>query len=410
MALKFLSQTSPNVWSGKTVLVRVDFNVPFTREKHGALRITDVSRIEAAVPTIKFLSSAGARVIIVTHMGRPDGYDAGLTLWPVALACARITQKEVHFIDSLELGLFADAVSDYHPGDIFLLENMRFYAGEEKNSIVFARKLAACADAYVNDAFSVSHRRHASVDRITTLLPSYAGLLMEQEMRALQKVPKARAQSLVAVMGGSKLSTKVPVIAGVSKKAHGVLLGSALSTALWQVQGYSVGKSTPDNESIRAAQKLKKITNIITPVDVVVGKSDGRGVRVVSIDELARTGKRVIARATEGVYDIGPRTIALYAQYVRRAKTLLWNGPLGLCEVHAYCHGSRALGHYIAARARGTTYCVVGGGETVELIRHMGVERDIDWVSMSGGAMLEYLAQGTLPGIDALTRSRKKIL
>jgi phosphoglycerate kinase len=280
------------------------------------------------------------------------------------------------------------AVAGAKAGRIVFLENLRFEAGEEKNDWRFAKKLAAGADIYVNEAFSVSHRDHASVSAIKNLLPAYAGILLEQEIANLDKI-KNPAKPLVVLMGGAKIKTKINLIKNLEAKAHKILIGGALANNFFKAMGLNIGQSLYDKESVAIAKKLLSQKKIILPLDVVVSAKGGAAVRF--IDEIGKN---------ETVFDIGPRTIILFAGILKQAKTIIWNGPLGAFEKNHFQYGTLALGQAVAARSRGKAFGVAGGGETLEALKLTKMEHYVDWISTGGGAMLAYLGGEKMPGLS----------
>ncbi|MFH1098832.1 MAG: phosphoglycerate kinase [Candidatus Uhrbacteria bacterium] len=386
---------------GKRVLVRVDFNVPLARS-----RILDDGKIRFSLPTIERLRAAGARIILVSHRGEGAPSE---TLAPVVVRLRSLLggRRPLFIRERIGTESLGTKINRLRDGDVALLENIRFYPGETKNGAAFAKQLAALADCYVNDAFAVCHRKHASVVRVATLLPSAAGLLVERETQVLTKVLDRPERPFVALMGGAKLTTKIPVIENLLGVADVILLGGALASAFLAARGYGVGASLVDLAGMRIARKLLRRSarkNLILPIDVVVaarGGSKGRshGIRVVPI---ASRRSFMICGEREAILDIGPQTIRAYSQQVRSARTIVWNGPMGVFERDPFYHGSVALARMIAARSSGRAFGVVGGGETLAVLARTGMARYIDHVSSGGGAMLAFLAGEELPGLVAL--------
>lgn len=362
---------------GKRALVRVDFNVPL---KNG--RVLDDFKIQRSLPTIKYLLRHGARVLLVSHLGRPKSADKKLTLRPVARHLQKFLVTKVGFEKGKE--------------SVVLLENIRFHAGEESNDKKFAKKLAGLADLFVLDGFAVTHRDSASVSGVAKFLPAYAGLLLEEEIKGLNRALVSPRRPLIAVIGGAKMDTKIPVIKNLLRKADKILLGGGVvNTCLW-ANGLPVGGSLIDKDFKNIARALARHKKILMPADVIVGKADGRRARAVKID------KKFSVKADEAIFDIGPLTIKLYDRYLRQANTLIWNGAMGKFEQRPYQYGTYAIARIFAARARGRAFGIVGGGETVEVMRKLKLTDDIDLVSTGGGAMLEYLSGKKLPGVKAL--------
>lgn len=374
--MKRIASLSKRALRGKSVLLRVDFNVEIARGN-----VIDDYRIRASMPTIHFLLSAGAKPILMSHRGRPMGKDKTYSLRPVAEYLSRILGRRVIFFE--EWGDLAPFWRILPERTIGMLENLRFWPGEEKNDAAFARQLAELGDIYVNDAFAVSHRKNASVAAITRCLPAYAGFLLEREITMLEKalrLQKSR-RPFVAVFGGKKLSDKLPLILRFQRTADAILTGGGVANTFLAAEGVAVGKSLVERSLLREARRMKKRKgNIIMPLDWRMGRKDG--------------GK--------AIFDIGPKTERRYAAEIARARTLIWNGPMGLFEDARFAKGSYALARAVANNRR--AFSVVGGGETVAVIRKLKLEKKISFVSTGGGAMLEYLAGKKLPGIEALKR------
>ncbi len=375
---------------GKTVFLRVDFNVPIEKGK-----IEDDYRIKAGTETIRFLLERGARLVIASHLGEPEGYDAAASLRPVVARLKRILKHPVKFLPEAVGPKTAAAVKALKPGEIAMLENLRFNEGEYKNDKKFAASLAALADIYVNDAFAVCHRDQASVSAIKKYLPSYAGLLLEKEITALNRILKPK-KPLVIIMGGAKIKTKAPLISKLYPAASHILIGGALANNFFKFQGLEIGKSVNDDDSDQYIKKFfkgkKLISKIILPQDVVVKTRDGRA-KVVAPSEV---------RASDMILDIGPATIASFAALIKKANTLAWNGPMGKFEEASFKHGTLAIAYLIASRSSGRAYGVVGGGETVEALDLTKMAKYVDWVSTAGGAMMAYLSGAKLPGLKKI--------
>jgi 3-phosphoglycerate kinase len=382
---------------GKRVLLRVDLNVPMTKD--GKIAPEDEQRIREVLPTVGRLSKGGAKVILLSHFGRPEGWDKRLSLAYVAKRLSALLGKKALFVtDSLEDD---DAVekklASMGNGDVAMLENIRFYKGEEKNGVFFARRLARLGDLYVNDAFAVSHRDAASTVGLARLLPSAAGLLMEKEVANLSKLFGEPGRPFVVLMGGAKVSSKLPTLTYLLKIADAVLIGGGMANAFFRAKGHDVGRSEVSREDVVLAKKLLTNKKLVLPSDVLVttslaGKAD---VRVSSPDGI---------RKGEYVVDIGTQTMRDYAYTLKQAQTIVWNGPVGLFEIKKFSYGSTILGRVIAARSTGRAYGVVGGGETVACLALTGMAEYVDHVSTGGGAMLDFLAGKTLPGLKALLK------
>jgi len=381
---------------GKKILVRVDFNVPFKKGK-----IADMTRIQAAAPTIQTIAASGAKVILMSHLGDPGGKKvASLSLKPVSAALSKILGKKVVVLDDCIGKKVANKINKIKDGEIVLLENLRFHPGEEKNDAKFAAELAKMADIYVNDAFAAAHRAHASTVGVPKFLPSYAGLLMEKEINVLSGLLAKPKKPFVALIGGVKISTKIGVIANLLKKVQWLLLGGALVNNFFKAAGYGIGASIFEPKELKTAKKFLKNKKIVLPIDLVVG--DFKGKKVWAVRVPSKPG--ILCKKPYALLDIGPETIKKYAQIIRKAETLVWNGPMGYFEIPKYSHGSVALGQLIAARSKGKVFGVVGGGETIAAVERTGMSEYIDHISTGGGAMLEFLEGKVLPGIKPLLK------
>ncbi|MCL5666813.1 MAG: phosphoglycerate kinase [Patescibacteria group bacterium] len=396
----------------KTALVRVDVNVPIDKQTG---KVADAFRIEEIVPTIKYLQKGNNRVVLCGHLGRPGGKpDKSLSLRPVAEKMAELLQFKFletdHALPNYPLshlifytGNFAEdkhrkQLDSVPVKDVVLLENLRFYKGEEENDAMFAKKLAGLAEVYVNDAFGVDHRQAASVSAITKYLPSYAGLLLEKEIKSLDIVLHKSQSPFVVMMGGIKISDKVQTIENLGEKADKILLAGGLANLFFLSKGYEIGKSKVEKDAEKIAWHLEKNFKgkILLPADVVVAdeQMDRSTIRVARPHEIGKN---------ETIYDIGPKTILKYAAELKLARTIVWNGPLGLFEVKPFHTATMALARIVGAVSRRKAFGVVGGGETVDAVRMAHQLDHIDHVSTGGGAMLEYLAGAKLPGIEALS-------
>ena len=378
---------------GKTVFLRVDFNVPL---KDGVIK--EDYRIRSGLETINFLLAKGARLVIASHLGEPKGREAVFSLKPVAARLKTLLKRPVKFLSEAVSPKTTAAVKALKPGEMVMLENLRFNAGEYKNDDKFAASLAVLADIYVNDAFAVCHRDQASIAAIKKYLPSYAGLLLEKEILALNKILKP-TKPLVVIMGGAKIKTKAPLISKLYPAASQILIGGALANNFFKFQGLEIGKSMIDEDSAPDIKKFfkskKLVPKIILPRDVVVKTKDGRA-QVVAPSAV---------KASDTILDIGPASISDFAAYIKKANTLVWNGPLGKFEEASFKHGTLAIAYLIAARSSGLAYGVVGGGETVAALNLTKMSEYVDWVSTAGGAMLTYLGGGKLPGLSKIVRA-----
>lgn len=396
--------------AGKRVFLRADLNVPLKIHQSGNVKIMDDYKIIAVLPTIRFLLRYKCKIIIATHLGRPTaskklearskendehGNDQ-YSVKPIAARLSKILGKKVKFVAECVGFKAGTEVSKLKKGEILLLENLRFHNEEKNNDLVFAKNLAALADFYVNDAFAVCHRRHASVSAITKCLPFYAGLFLEKEIINLNKVLQPK-QPLILVIGGAKLETKMPLLKKIGKKAYRILVGGALANSFLAARGIEIGRSLVDEKSIVFAKRIKNQKNIILPVDVVAVKA-GKNKGAVKVKNALAVKKDEI------ILDIGPETVRLFAGFFKKARTIIWNGPMGSFEDKNFKHGTLNIARAIAARSSGPAFGVAGGGETIEALQLTGMMDDMDWVSTGGGAMLAYLGGEKMPGLRGLMK------
>lgn len=373
---------------GKKVLLRVDFNVPLT--DNGVIGRSEDYRIVKTLPTIKYLVAKGAKVIIMAHLGRPDGKVVEkFRLDPVAKRLSQLLKKKVSKSKEIIGWETETKIGEMKNSDILMLENVRFDAREEKGDKVFAKALANLGDIFVNDGFAVSHRDQATVSTIQNYLPSYAGFLLEDEITYLSKVLKKPKQPLVVIIGGAKMETKIKVIKNFIKVVKKVLLGGALANTVLHVMGISVGNSRLEIGMFSEVKKLRLIDNkIVVPIDGVMAiKTDATKGRMDALADI---------KPNELILDIGPETVKLYEKIIASAKMVMWNGPMGLIENPEFAKGTIAL---IKILAKSKAETIVGGGETVEMIRKMKLENKFTFISTGGGAMLEFLEGKKLPGL-----------
>jgi phosphoglycerate kinase len=380
--------------AGKRVLVRVDFNVPLDREG----QVTDVTRLREALPTIRYLQERGARIILMSHLGRPEGQvREELRLAPVAAALERLLGTPVRYVRDCVGPEVEAAVAALQPGEVLLLENLRFYPGEEANDPAFAQQLARLGDLYVNDAFGTAHRAHASTEGIARYLPAVAGLLMERELEAFARILERPERPLVAIVGGAKVSSKIGVLENLLEKVDRLLIGGGMACTFLKAQGYEVGRSLVEADKLDFAASLLQraaARGVVAqlPVDAVV------------VDRLeAEAPRRVVSVAAVPpdllIADIGPATVERFTALLADARTVFWNGPMGVFEVPPFAAGTRALAEAVA-RLNATT--VIGGGDTVAAVEQASCASRMTHVSTGGGAALELLEGRTLPGVAAL--------
>lgn len=389
MSVKIKSIRRHRKLRNKNILLRVDFNVPLSRGK-----IRDNFKIVRHLPTIRFLLRHNCRIVIMSHLGRPvvGEWSRDFSMKTVALELSKMLGQSVELIDGFNEFEHGSKVAKIGNGKIALLENLRFNIGEKKNSKVFAKNLSKFGEIYINDAFAVSHRAHASVSAVKKYLPSYAGLLLEKEVKNLSRALDGR-NPLIAVIGGAKLKTKLALIKNLSKKAHRILIGGAMANSFFAASGFEVGKSLITNEGIEIVKKLK-IKNLVLPVDVVVSsRSDGGNIKVKSVGNVTKN---------DYIFDIGPETVKLYSGFIKKANTLIWNGPMGKFELKNFKHGTSAIAQLFGTRSRGKAFGVAGGGETVEALKKDNLVDYVDWVSTGGGAMLAYLGGEKMPGLKGI--------
>lgn len=375
---------------GRRVLLREDLNVPL---KDGA--ISDDTRVRAALDTIRDLSWRGARAAVMSHLGRPGGRPVPeLSLRPVAHRLAELLGRPVAFAEDCVGEPASAAVGRLADGDVLLLENVRFHAGEEANDAHFARLLAALGDVYVNDAFAASHRAHASVVGVAQHLPAYAGLLMLAELKALHQALDEPRRPLVAIVGGAKVSTKAGVLRFLLPKVDALLIGGAMANTFFKAEGKEVGASLVEDEALDTAREVRRegADKLVLPVDAVCARAmePGQETVVLSVDGI-ENGWIML--------DAGPATIQQFGQGLHGAGTVVWNGPVGVFEIPEFSRGTRAVGEAVAASG---AYSLVGGGDTAAAVRVLGLAGRFSHVSTGGGATLEYMEGRELPGVAVL--------
>jgi phosphoglycerate kinase len=386
--------------AGKRVLVRVDLNVPM---KNG--KVTDATRIERAAPTLSELAAKSARVIVLSHFGRPDGKRVPeMSLRPLVEPLSKALGKPVAFAEDCIGPLAEEAVRTLKPGEVLLLENLRFHKEEEKNNKAFVDQLSVLGDVYVNDAFSAAHRAHASTEGLANRLPAAAGRLMQAELEALDKALGNPKRPVCAVVGGAKVSTKLDLLGNLVGKVGKLIIGGGMANTFLQAQGIKIGKSLSEKDLAGTAREIMakaKAANceILLPVDVVVASEFKAGAPSQVVDAKACPDDQMIL-------DVGPKTIKIYAKQVAKCATLVWNGPLGAFEIKPFDNGTVALARTVAEQTGAhKLLSVAGGGDTVAALAAAGVEDKFSYVSTAGGAFLEWMEGKTLPGVAALIRA-----
>jgi phosphoglycerate kinase len=382
--------------SGKRVFLRADLNVPLDDG-----RITDDTRIRASIPTLVYLLERGAMVILASHLGRPKGkVNDALRLKPVADRLGQLLGRPVRMTgDALGPGVMT-AVDKLRPGDMLLLENLRFHAEEEANDPGFAKALADMADVYVDDAFGSAHRAHASTEGITHYLPAVAGLLMEREVSALSRLMQKPPKPFHTVIGGAKVSGKLEVLEALLFRCQAILVGGGMANTFLAARGLALGKSLVESEQLENAERIvaearRKRVRFMLPTDVVIAAQiHARSQRqVVPVEQVPKDWS---------IVDIGPQTLAAYTEHLSKAKTIFWNGPMGIFEIAPFADATNAMARFLAERSRAGVVTVVGGGDSVAAVEQLGLAEQMSHVSTGGGASLEFVEGKTLPGVAAL--------
>ena len=397
MSKKSLASLSAADISGKRALVRVDFNVPVDDQGN----ITDDTRIRAALPTIQDLTKKGAKVILTSHFGRPKGVDEKLRLTPVAKRLSELLGQEVIKTDDCIGDDVAAKVAALDNGQVLLLENVRFYKEEEKNDPEFAQKLAANADFYVNDAFGTAHRAHASTEGVTKFLsPSVAGYLVEKELQYLQSAIEAPQRPLTAIIGGSKVSSKIGVIETLLEKCDKLIIGGGMIFTFYKARGLSVGKSLVEEDKLELAKSLEAKAKergvaLLLPTDIVSADkfAPDANATTVSIENIPADGMGL---------DIGPDSVKVFQAALADCKTVIWNGPMGVFEFDKFAAGTEAIAHTLAEIGKTGAITIIGGGDSVAAVEKVGLADQMSHISTGGGASLELLEGKILPGIAAL--------
>jgi phosphoglycerate kinase len=379
----------------KKVLLRLDLNVPLSNRK-----ITDTTRIDKILPTVKFLLKNNAKVIILSHLGRPKGKVVNeLSLKPICESLKKKLNQNIRLISKNIKEVKSADLFDAHDEKIVILENLRFYEEEEKNDNAFAKHLASLADIYINDAFSCSHRTHASISEITKFIPSYAGLQLNLEIDALTKITSEIQRPITCIIGGSKISSKINIIKNLIPKFDNIIIVGGMANNILKYKGYEIGKSIQENNCDQIIEEIfflskKEGCKIIYPEDVTVGKDLNGSPKMKGLNDISKD---------ELILDIGPKTIKIINQLIEESNTILWNGPAGYFENPIFSRGSVEIAKKIVEKNKNNTiYSVAGGGDTVALLNSIGATNNFNFVSTAGGAFLEYLEGKELPGIKAL--------
>ncbi|MEW5915722.1 MAG: phosphoglycerate kinase [Gemmatimonadota bacterium] len=394
MNKKTIRDLTPEQTQGRRALVRVDFNVPLEDGK-----VSDDTRIRAALPTLDELARMGARIVLLSHLGRPKGGpDPKYSLQPVADRLGQLTKRPVHFFgESIGPGAY-DASKSLGDGEMLLLENTRFHAGEEKNDVELSKSFAQLGDFYVNDAFGAAHRAHSSTAGVTEFLkPAVAGLLMERELEFLGRALADAKRPFIAILGGAKISGKIDVIEALLPKVDGLLIGGAMACTFYKAMGLETGKSLVEADRVDLARDLleRARMRITLPHDCIIAPA-------LDQPNAWKVVKRDAIPADQAMFDIGPDSIASYARAIQTAKTVVWNGPMGVFETPPFDRGTRAVAEAMAKGTSAGTLTIVGGGDSAAAVEDAGLADKMTHVSTGGGASLEFLEGKKLPGVEAL--------
>lgn len=385
-------------FNNKKAIIRVDFNVPLDEN----FKVTDATRIEAAKPTIDKILKDGGSVILMSHLGRPKGVEAKYSLQHIVSKTEEILGQKVHFASDCIGEIAENAAKNLKPGEILLLENLRFYAEEEKGDVDFSKKLASLGDIYVNDAFGTAHRAHASTTIIAQFFQDAKcfGYLLAKEIESIEKVLKNSEKPVVAILGGSKVSSKITVIENILDKVNHMIIGGGMTFTFIKALGGKIGNSICEDDKLELAieilkQAKEKGVQIHLPVDVIAADafSNDANTQVVDVKQ--------IPDGWQGL-DAGPKSLEIIKRIILDSKTILWNGPLGVFEMESFANGTISLGEYIAESTANGAFSLVGGGDSVAAVKQFGLEPKMSYVSTGGGAMLEMLEGRTLPGIAAI--------
>ena len=380
--------------ANKRVFVRVDYNVPINSD----LKIVDDTRIQATIPTINYLIEHGAKVILCSHLGRPDGQiDTKLSLRPVLARLSKLLDKPVSFAEDILDKSTKELVKKMEAGDVLMLENIRFYAEEEKNDDAFAKKLAGLADVFVLEAFGTAHRKHASTYGIAKYIPAVCGFLVEQELLMFDKVLNNPERPFVAILGGAKVSDKLPVVENLIEKVDTILIGGGMAYTFLKAIGGNIGMSIVDNSKVELAKELyekakAKGVKIILPIDNICAKEFSEEA------EPKKFSSGFIADDYQGM-DIGPKTIKMFTKVIKKAKTIVWNGPLGVYEYETFKLGTNKIAKQVA---KSKAISIIGGGDSIAAVQSLGVARKISHISTGGGASLNLLQGKNLPCVELI--------
>jgi phosphoglycerate kinase len=382
----------------KKALIRVDFNVPLDEQ----FKVTDTNRIEAAKPTIDKILADGGSVILMSHLGRPKGKEDKYSLRHIVETTSEILGRKVHFASDCRGEVAQKAASNLQPGEVLLLENLRFYAEEEAGDVAFAKELASLGDIYVNDAFGTAHRAHASTTIIAQFFPEHKcfGLLLAKEIESLNRVLNNSVKPVTAVLGGSKVSSKITVIENILDKIDHMIIGGGMTFTFIKALGGKIGNSICEDDKMELALEIlhkakEKHVHIHIPVDVIAADSFSNDANTQIVDV------REIPDGWQGL-DAGPKSLENFKEVIMNSKTILWNGPLGVFEMENFANGTITLGEQIAEATRLGAFSLVGGGDSVAAVKQFGLEDKMSYVSTGGGAMLEMLEGRVLPGIAAI--------
>ena len=385
-------------FKNKKALIRVDFNVPLDEN----FKVTDVNRIEGAKPTIDKILADGGSVILMSHLGRPKGKEEKYSLKHIVKTTSEVLGVEVKFAEDCRGDVAKNAAENLQPGEVLLLENLRFYPEEEAGDVAFAKELASLGDIYVNDAFGTAHRAHASTTIIAQFFPEHKcfGLLLAKEIESLNRVLNNSVKPVTAVLGGSKVSSKITVIENILDKVDHMIIGGGMTFTFVKALGGKIGDSICEDDKMELALEIlkkakEKGVQIHIPVDVVAADSFSNDAQTQIVDV------REIPDGWQGL-DAGPKSLENFKKVIMESKTILWNGPLGVFEMESFAKGTITLGEFIAESTQNGAFSLVGGGDSVSAVKQFGLEEKMSYVSTGGGAMLEMLEGQTLPGIQAI--------